>query len=549
MKSIMKKEEIDYNMLGTFDFMIFKGIFNLNYGTTQKIVEAVKQYDNSKQKKFRTSPGESDKKMPAVDHSTNTVAMNKPNVPPPDHSTTTVATNDQSVLRNEIQQLKELMTKMVSDTKDTSQPWMTGEGTYVRVRKLKNNCTTTISKYVKLMNWYDNNLADGVTWKQEQPDTICKKILEHFTKYDKLQERFEESTSKGKTSKGTTTTMLTTTTVLGYKDPSTKRSYLQSFFSILNTEDRMDQLHVQAKKLVVDTKSIYSSEETKLRANGIETGNIILTNKDLLHILNCVLEEYDGQIPTHELEILAKLVNTNSTGRRTSEMYSTSAASWRYDVVSDPDVIDSKKVRRLYYQFHKKKGTESGTFSQYISEEENSDAINDPIVTNLILMERKGMIPEGDALKIYRGEKTWENIDPAIFETSDDLMTKIKNATLIVKANQTKTGGFDFDADDNIDDDDDDDDDDNGNSTANTYQGYLFCLRCLLRFSSKFRLLPCNPPHHRLLQNNDNSELIRSTFYKQLQLMLYPSRRLQPFWHLPCLIVPRFHTLYLLHHL
>ena len=124
------------------------------------------------------------------------------------------------------------------------------------------------------MDWYDNNLADGVTWKQEQPNLICKKILQHFTRYDKLQRRFEER-KKGTTTKGTTTTTTTTilgyknpsttttTTVLGYKNPSTKKSYLQTFLSTLNTEERMDQLHDQVKKLVVDRKAVYSLQETK----------------------------------------------------------------------------------------------------------------------------------------------------------------------------------------------------------------------------------------------------------------------------------------------
>ena len=188
----------------------------------------------------------------------------------------------------------------------------------------------------------------------------------------------------------------------------------------------MNQIHNQVKQVVDDRKEIYTSQENKLQDNGEETRNIIFTNKDLLHLYHCVLEEYSGQLLTHELEILAKLVNTNSTGQRTSEMYSTAATLWRYNLVSDPDMIDSDKmVRRLYFEFHKLKGVEWGEFGQYMSEEENLDVITDPIVVNLISFEQKCMIKERDALKIYRGEKEWENIDPAIFETLDDLMNKI----------------------------------------------------------------------------------------------------------------------------
>ena len=215
-KSVMVEEEITYDQLGGFKCTEFKTMFNMKLGPSMKIIKAAKQY-NSKQRKFLTSPGEFDKKMPA--NSSATMGATSSALPPPDHSSSSV---------------------------DDDLSWMTGQGNENRVlQKINNNnCTTTIRKSIELMNWYDNNLADGVAWKQEQPNTICKKILGHFTKYDKLQQRFEESTSKGKTSKGTTTTMSTTTTVLGYKDPSTKRSYLRSFLSILNTEDRMDQLHV-----------------------------------------------------------------------------------------------------------------------------------------------------------------------------------------------------------------------------------------------------------------------------------------------------------------
>ena len=245
----MEEEEITYDQLGDFDNKEFKEVFNMKLGPSMKIVKAAKQYD-SKQRKFLTSPGEFDKKMPA--NSSATMGATSSALPPPDHTSSSV---------------------------DDDLSWMTGQGNENRVlQKINNNnCTTTITKSVELMNWYDNNLADGVAWKQEQPNIICKKILQHFTKYDKLQRRFEERTSRKKGTTTTTTTTLlpyigyknpstvTMTTVLGYKNPSTKRSYLQSFLSILNTEDRMDQLHVQAKKLVVDKKAIYSSQETKLK--------------------------------------------------------------------------------------------------------------------------------------------------------------------------------------------------------------------------------------------------------------------------------------------
>ena len=243
----MEEEEITYNQLGDFDNKEFKEVFNMKLGPSMKIVKAAKQY-NSKQRKFLTSPGEFDKKMPA--NSSATMGATSSALPPPDHSSSSV---------------------------DDDLSWMTGQGNENRVlQKINNNCTTTITKSVELMNWYDNNLADGVAWKQEQPNLICKKILQHFTKYDKLQRRFEER-KKGTTTKGTTTTTTTTilgyknpsttttTTVLGYKNPSTKRSYLQTFLSTLNTEERMDQLHDQVKKLVVDRKAVYSLQETKLK--------------------------------------------------------------------------------------------------------------------------------------------------------------------------------------------------------------------------------------------------------------------------------------------
>ena len=229
----MEEEEITYNQLGDFDNKEFKEVFNMKLGPSMKIVKAAKQY-NSKQRKFLTSPGEFDKKMPA--NSSATMGATSSALPPPDHSSSSV---------------------------DDDLSWMTGQGNENRVlQKINNNCTTTITKSVELMNWYDNNLADGVAWKQEQPNLICKKILQHFTKYDKLQRRFEER-KKGTTTKGTTTT--TTATVLGYKNPSAKRSYLQTFLSTLNTEERMDQLHDQVKKLVVDRKAVYSLQETKLK--------------------------------------------------------------------------------------------------------------------------------------------------------------------------------------------------------------------------------------------------------------------------------------------
>lgn len=98
------------------------------------------------------------------------------------------------------------------------------------VQKINKNCTTNIFKFVKLINWYDNNLANNFYWKQEHPNISCKNILENFTKYDKLQ-RLEER-KKGKT--------IMITTVPGYKNPSTKRSYLQSLLSLFDNEDRMD---------------------------------------------------------------------------------------------------------------------------------------------------------------------------------------------------------------------------------------------------------------------------------------------------------------------
>ena len=243
----MEEEEITYDQLGDFDNKEFKEVFNMKLGPSMKIVKAAKQY-NSKQRKLLTSPGEFDKKMPA--NSSATMGATSSALPPPDHTSSSV---------------------------DDDLSWMTGQGNENRVlQKINNNCTTTITKSVELMNWYDNNLADGVAWKQEQPNTICKKIMEHFTKYDKLQRRFEER-KKGTTTKGTTTTTTTTilgyknpsttttTTVLGYKNPSTKRSYLQTLLSTLNTEERMDQLHDQVKKVVVDRKAVYSLQETKLK--------------------------------------------------------------------------------------------------------------------------------------------------------------------------------------------------------------------------------------------------------------------------------------------
>ena len=105
--------------------------------------------------------------------------------------------------------------------------WITGLGKENCVQKINNNYTTTITKFVKLQTWYNNNLACGVDWKHKRPNLIYKKILEHFSKYDKLQ-RIEER------KKSRTTTM---TTVPGYNNPSTKRSYLQSLLSILNNEN------------------------------------------------------------------------------------------------------------------------------------------------------------------------------------------------------------------------------------------------------------------------------------------------------------------------
>ena len=134
----MEEEEITYNQLGDFDNKEFKEVFNMKLGPSMKIVKAAKQY-NSKQRKFLTSPGEFDKKMPA--NSSATMGATSSALPPPDHSSSSVADDDLS--------------------------WITGQGNENRVlQKINNNCTTTITKSVELMNWYDNNLADGVTWKQ-----------------------------------------------------------------------------------------------------------------------------------------------------------------------------------------------------------------------------------------------------------------------------------------------------------------------------------------------------------------------------------------------
>ena len=425
-KSVMVEEEITYAQLGDFDTKGFKEVFNLKLGPTMKILKAAKQYNTSKPKKFLTSPGESDRKMPAADssatmwgapfhsvlhpdHSTTTVAMNIPNVPPPDHSTTTVAMKkpndsyddlgiDQSKLGDELKQLREIMTKMLPDTKDTSKDnEKIDEKTTELIRQFKfldneSLLTNSLKKYKMSRDWYNNRFNN--TWNEDDPRVIVQRFTEFCTQ-SFLTGDIMASTCKNK---------LTTCK-----------------FLLL----RQGKMVNDSATALLDTAISYWSNTMKNRIQGgQENANPNITEDDSLHIIGTIMKIYPDGIPNNIFQEILKLLFTQRVGRRMDEIHWIAIGSLVYLMEpvegKGPNCYDrSITIEGVVV---KGKGSVDNLTLRFY-ENTGYGIVKNTVLWFLCYCQRRGMIRS--AHDVYHNKETFLN-DPNRFETADELRKKVE---------------------------------------------------------------------------------------------------------------------------
>mmetsp|Transcript_22607 Transcript_22607/g.47158 ORF Transcript_22607/g.47158 Transcript_22607/m.47158 type:complete len:831 (-) Transcript_22607:132-2624(-) len=163
-----------------------------------------------------------------------------------------------------------------------------------------------------------------------------------------------------------------------------------------------------------------ASDARKILANE-GSANSAITSEDTRHIINTILNEYEGEIPTRYVELICRLVLSQTCGKRSIESLMVGPTSWQFKVMT---LSSGKKIRTINprWCYRKRIGAclHGGKMVQSTTVE------SDPTLWLLLLSVRRGMV-QADALDIWNGKAEFQ-VDPNLFESSEELLSKLQQS-------------------------------------------------------------------------------------------------------------------------